>query len=143
MDRPPDRIAIERVAPINQNVTRLQVGDQLLVEVAERLKACLRAQDTAARLGGDEFAILLEGVEEPADATRIAQRILKALQEPFTIGEKEALVSASVGVVLGGSQDRPGDLFRRADIAVYEAKARVKGTYEVFDSRANAKTDST
>jgi diguanylate cyclase (GGDEF)-like protein len=135
-------VDLDDFKPVNDSFGH-QVGDQLLVEVAERLKACLRAQDTAARLGGDEFAILLEGVEEPADATRIAQRILKALQEPFTIGEKKALVSASVGMVLGGSQDRPGDLFRRADIAVYEAKARVKGTYEVFDSRANAKTDST
>jgi diguanylate cyclase (GGDEF)-like protein/PAS domain S-box-containing protein len=110
-------------------------GDQLLYEVGERLKGCLRAADTAARLGGDEFAILLEDGEEGVQAADVAERIMQMLEEPFTLEGKEVFVRASVGIATAGG-DRAGhveELLRNADVAMYMAKERGKGRYQVFE----------
>ena len=79
-----------------------QAGDALLVEVAGRLKSCVRAVDTVARLGGDEFTILLEELDTEAEATVVADRIGEALRAPMTIAEREVFVSASIGLALSG-----------------------------------------
>ncbi|MDP9426482.1 MAG: EAL domain-containing protein [Actinomycetota bacterium] len=119
-----------------------EMGDGLLVEVAGRIGGCLRPGDTAARLGGDEFAVLLENIAGADDAVGIADRIARALSEPFALGGSEVYVSASVGVTLGGgsSDDAPGleDLIRRADLAMYGAKKKGKASHEVFDPSMNA-----
>jgi diguanylate cyclase (GGDEF)-like protein/PAS domain S-box-containing protein len=110
-------------------------GDQLLYEVGERLKGCLRAADTAARLGGDEFAILLEDSEEGVQAADVAERIMQMLEEPFTLEGKEVFVRASVGIATADGE-RAGDveeLLRNADVAMYMAKERGKGRYQVFE----------
>ena len=110
-------------------------GDRLLYEVGERLKGCLRAADTAARLGGDEFAILLEDSEEGVQAADVAERIMQMLEEPFTLEGKEVFVRASVGIATADGQ-RTGDveeLLRNADVAMYMAKERGKGRYQVFE----------
>ena len=75
-------------------------GDQLLREVGERLKECLRAADTAARLGGDEFAILLEDGGEGIQAVDVADRMMQMLEEPFALEGKEVFVRASVGIAV-------------------------------------------
>ena len=111
-----------------------ETGDRVLVAVAKRLRVCLRPSDTAARLGGDEFTVLLEDVEDAQGAVRVAERILEELRTRITLGELERIVGASIGIVLGsGTHDRPGDLLRRADLALYRAKGRGKGDYEVFE----------
>ena len=108
-------------------------GDELLVHVARRLRACVRSADTAARLGGDEFAVLLEGVDDLDETVALARRILDALAEPFALGGLTIQLGASVGVAVGTAQAVSADeLLRNADIAMYAAKHEGKGDYVVF-----------
>jgi diguanylate cyclase (GGDEF)-like protein len=108
-------------------------GDAVLVGVAERLRACLRPEDTAARLGGDEFAVVLENVGWD-QAVAVAGRIIEALRAPFPIDGKEVAVGASVGVAFNTDRDTDGQmLLRNADLAMYHAKRRGKGRYEIFE----------
>ena len=109
-------------------------GDQLLMAVAERLRACLRPFDTAARLGGDEFAVLVEDARTPADAMRVAERVREALRTPFQLERQEVSVRASIGVVWAGRGAHTAeDLLRNADIAMYRAKAKGAGGTELFE----------
>jgi diguanylate cyclase (GGDEF)-like protein/PAS domain S-box-containing protein len=108
-------------------------GDQLLISVAGRLRGMLRATDTVARLGGDEFAVLIE-IDHLADAVRMAERIQETLRVPFRVGENEIFTTASIGIALSATgYERPQDVLRDADIAMYRAKSRGRGIHEVFD----------
>ncbi|MBX6341222.1 MAG: PAS domain-containing protein, partial [Thermomicrobiaceae bacterium] len=90
-----------------------EVGDRLLIEVAERLSHSLRHGDTAARLGGDEFTILLEDVADPLDVTRVADRVIQALRAPFWLSGNEVFVTPSIGIAFGAPDlARPEDLLR-------------------------------
>lgn len=108
-------------------------GDQLLVQVGNRLRTCVRPSDLVARLGGDEFTILLEGVATAAEAREIAHRIVSALGAPFPLEGTLVTVGASVGITFGTS---PGvdasELLRQADTALYEAKAEGKGRFTEY-----------
>ena len=109
-------------------------GDRLLVALGGRLEACLRPGDTVARLGGDEFIILLDDISEASDATRVADRVKHSLESPFNLGEHEVFTSVSIGISLGStSYEDPDDVIRDADLAMYRAKSRGKGRYEMFD----------
>jgi diguanylate cyclase (GGDEF)-like protein len=111
-------------------------GDRLLVSVAERLSCVLRAGDTAARFGGDEFVILCEDVSGERQAMAIAERIAAELDAPFTIDSDEVFVRTSVGIALAiEAGARPEALIRDADAAMYRAKERGGGVYEVFDDQ--------
>ena len=120
------------------------VGDKLLIGLAERLEQSLRHTDTVtrldesftiARLGGDEFAIILGGLREAEDATRVAERLLEELSEPFTIDGKELFSSMSIGIALSTlANEHPEDYLRDADTAMYRAKALGKCRYVVFDT---------
>jgi diguanylate cyclase (GGDEF)-like protein len=110
------------------------VGDRLLSLVAERVRGCLRPADTAARLGGDEFAILLDEVRSVTDVSAVADRMISALAAPFTVDGTRVLIHASIGVVIATPDRTSADeLLRDADIAMYRAKARGKGTWELFE----------
>ncbi|MFL5885067.1 MAG: putative bifunctional diguanylate cyclase/phosphodiesterase [Thermoleophilaceae bacterium] len=111
-------------------------GDELLVAVAERVHGSLRQAETAARLGGDEFAVLLEGETSASDAVRVARRIDDALRAPFTLHDREVTVTASIGIASGDGSAQ--DLLRDADVAMYRAKARGRGRYEVFEPGMHA-----
>ncbi|CAN5721111.1 hypothetical protein BH24ACT18_BH24ACT18_10090 [soil metagenome] len=112
-------------------------GDRLLVAIANRLRNCIRPEDTVARLGGDEFALILEDVAGARDATLVAERIVDQMRPPFTLEGREVYAGASVGIALGASaEDRPGDLLRNADLALYNAKRKGKARYEVSDGTA-------
>ncbi len=122
-------------------------GDALLVEVADRLLQATRGGDAVARLGGDEFAILVERVQEDADAAAVAERVIAALEPSFTVGGRRTDVGVSVGIARGSSvPDAPLDgatldasaLLRNADVAMYEAKARGKGRWVLFESAMHA-----
>ena len=108
------------------------VGDTLLLGVAERLKTTIRETDTAARLGGDEFVVLLRDIEGPTAAERIPQTLIDAISQPFTLGAHTARVGASVGMALfpdhGSSREQ---LLKAADGAMYRAKAGGRGTWRV------------
>ncbi len=132
---------LDRFKVVNDSLGHL-IGDQLLVEIARRLKACLRAEDTVARLGGDEFTILLENISDVNQAIRVAQRIQHEFKAPFNLDGHEVFSGASIGIVLSrevnqgnysNKYDRPEDLLRDADTALYRAKALGKARYEVFD----------
>jgi diguanylate cyclase (GGDEF)-like protein/PAS domain S-box-containing protein len=134
---------LDRFKMVNDSLGHL-VGDQLLIAFARRLEGCLRASDivsrtasehTIARLGGDEFTILLEGIESVGDAIKVADRIHSALAQPFNLDGHELFIAASIGITLGEpGYQRPEDLLRDADTALYSAKAGGKSRYEVFDS---------
>jgi diguanylate cyclase (GGDEF)-like protein/PAS domain S-box-containing protein len=99
------------------------VGDLLLVAVAERLKGCLRPEDTLARFGGDEFVVLLEGTESPDEAVRVAERIAEGFGDPFRLGDRELYASASIGIATGDARTKsPENMLRDADTAMYRAK---------------------
>jgi diguanylate cyclase (GGDEF)-like protein/PAS domain S-box-containing protein len=138
---------LDRFKVVNDSLGHL-VGDQLLIAIACRLKACLRAEDTVARLGGDEFTILLEDISDANQAIRVADRILQALEAPLNLDGHEVFSAASIGIVLSrevskgiplNDYDRPEDLLRDADTALYRAKALGKARYEVFDQTMHQK----
>ena len=110
------------------------VGDALLVSVAERLRASVRPEDTVARLGGDEFGVMLPGVEDPTSQGRaIATRILAAFALPVQASSELLSVHLSVGIADSGASGADGDaLLRNADVAMYEAKAKGKARFELF-----------
>jgi diguanylate cyclase (GGDEF)-like protein len=109
-------------------------GDQLLVEIGERLREAIRPSDTIARFGGDEFVVLCEGITDARDAVAVGQRIVAAASYPFLLEGREMFVSASVGVALAlDGAATPETLLRDADVAMYRAKERGRGRVEVFD----------
>ncbi|MDQ3133174.1 MAG: EAL domain-containing protein, partial [Acidobacteriota bacterium] len=109
-------------------------GDQLLVEISRRLKHCLRPGDTVARLGGDEFTILLHDMKDATDAYYVAERIHDGLTLPLDIDGHEVYTTVSIGIALSSTGfDRPADLLRAADTALYRAKALGRARHEVFD----------
>jgi diguanylate cyclase (GGDEF)-like protein/PAS domain S-box-containing protein len=109
------------------------VGDRLLAALADRVVGAVRPGDTVARLGGDEFTVLLDQIVDPLDATIIAERILRALGQPFHVDAHELLISASIGISLSVVGTKPSELIRNADIAMYEAKRRGRAQSAVFD----------
>jgi diguanylate cyclase (GGDEF)-like protein/PAS domain S-box-containing protein len=110
-----------------------EAGDLLLVVVAQRLRRCLRPEDTLARFGGDEFVVLLEDVEDPGEAVLVAERITDELRWPFSIEGREHFVAASIGIALGTVRTKSAeDLLRDADTAMYRAKDE-STNYWVFD----------
>jgi diguanylate cyclase (GGDEF)-like protein/PAS domain S-box-containing protein len=116
-----------------------KAGDELLVNVARRLKAMLRETDALARLGGDEFAILVEDLHRQRDAVDLAERIHKELQKPMLLGAMEVAISASIGITFSTNNYQSSDqIVRDADIAMYKAKSKGKAQYALFDSSLHA-----
>jgi diguanylate cyclase (GGDEF)-like protein len=117
-------VDLDRFKTVNDSLGH-SAGDLLLVGVAERLRGCLGAQDTAARVGGDEFTIMLSDVTGPEQAKGVADRILDSLRAAFPIHGGEVFIDASIGVAVGTDpgQDAEG-LVRDADVAMYHAKQR-------------------
>jgi diguanylate cyclase (GGDEF)-like protein len=118
-----------------------EVGDRLLREVAERITACLRPEDTVARLGGDEFGLLLEDTVELAAATAVAERVSAEIQRPFVVDGRDILISASIGIALtrGGSM-QPDEVLHNADLAMYQAKAEGRARYELYQPGLSVST---
>lgn len=130
---------LDRFKVINDSLGHA-LGDQLLITVASKLQTCLRPTDTVARLGGDEFTILLEGIKDISDVIRVAERIQAELTLPLNLGGKEMLTTTSIGITLSVTgYDRPEDLLRDADIAMYQAKAQGPGRYEIFNKSLHAR----
>lgn len=127
-----------------------RIGDHVLVETARRLESSLRSVDvvarigvgfTVARLGGDEFTILLDNIRTPRDATTVADRIMAELSRPIHLEEQEVITTASMGIALSApSYERPEELLRDADTAMYRAKLRGKACYEIFHAEMRAST---
>ncbi|MGK7941295.1 MAG: EAL domain-containing protein [Crocosphaera sp.] len=110
------------------------IGDQFLIEVAQILRTSVRDVDCVARLGGDEFMILLEEVYDPEDVFKIVERIQGKLKSSIKIGEDNIFTSASIGIFLDTEDYQDiNEIVRNADIAMYQAKAKGKGCYKVYD----------
>jgi diguanylate cyclase (GGDEF)-like protein/PAS domain S-box-containing protein len=110
-----------------------EAGDVLLTLVAQRLKRCLRPEDSLARFGGDEFVVLIEDIEGPEVAVRIAERITEELRSPFFLEGRELFAPSSIGIGLGDARTKtPEALLMDADTAMYRAKEE-GGTFRVFD----------
>ncbi len=109
-------------------------GDKLLMEAAQRLQACVRAETTVARLGGDEFVILLEHLNSEAEAVLVAERVAQQFSKPFQLAGRDLLVSASVGIALAhAGQELAETILRNADVAMYRAKSDGKARHVIFD----------
>jgi predicted signal transduction protein with EAL and GGDEF domain len=134
---------LDRFKDVNDTLGH-SAGDQLLRSVSDRLQVALRATDslarfgdeefTLARFGGDEFVVLCEDLASEDGAVRVAQRVQQTLLRPFVLERKEHVVTASIGIVLASGADHDAEgLLRDADIAMYRAKERGPGNWEIFD----------
>ncbi len=124
---------LDRFKVVNDSVGHL-VGDELLKQASRLIAGAVRLPDTVARLGGDEFAVLVEDIASTSDACDVADRIISALSAPINVAGKELFTSASVGIALAGAQyQRPEELLRDADVAMYRAKNKGRNRYELFD----------
>ncbi len=125
---------VDRFKVINDSLGHL-AGDEVLKEVATRLQACVRDPDLVARLSGDEFAILLEDIDVPATAIKVAKRVLDLLGRPLQVAGKVLAPSASIGIAIGdGRYAQADELLRDADTALYRAKALGRNRYALFDA---------
>ena len=124
---------LDRFKVVNDSVGHL-VGDELLKEAAARIGHCIREPDMVARLGGDEFAIVIDRIDDPAEAVNVADRVIRSLSEPMRIAGKELYTSASIGIALSHVRYRnPEELLRDADVAMYRAKAAGRQRFALFD----------
>jgi diguanylate cyclase (GGDEF)-like protein len=130
---------LDRFKEVNDTLGHA-AGDQLLEAVADRLRADVREADTIARLGGDEFAVVQTALTQPGGADALSRRIVEALSRPFDLGGNVlASVGASVGVALYPADgEDPDRLLRRADLALYRAKADGRGTHRFFEEQMDA-----
>ena len=126
-------IDIDRFRMVNESLGH-DMGDWLLMEIAERLQNCIAPDNLLARFGGDEFAIIQEHVEDLADATRLAATINEALARPFLLDGCEVVTSASIGIAYSHDENEDGaNLLRDADTAMYRAKMMGKSRYAVYN----------
>jgi diguanylate cyclase (GGDEF)-like protein len=124
---------LDRFKSINDSLGHL-IGDELLKQVAQRLRLCVRNTDTVSRLGGDEFAILLEELEDPQEAVVVAQRIQEQFARSFNLEHHEIYAGTSIGITYSHlNYQQPSDILRDADAAMYRAKSQGKGRYVIFD----------
>jgi diguanylate cyclase (GGDEF)-like protein len=129
---------LDRFKSINDTLGH-DAGDKLLKIVAERLRGCVREEDTVARLGGDEFTVILEEIREPEDAAIVGQKILAALTPPVILGGHETFITTSIGITIYPSDSGDLDsLIKNADIAMYRAKDGGKNQYQFYTPALNA-----
>ncbi len=127
-------IDIDNFKNINDSMGHT-TGDHLLIEVTRRLQKCLRLGDTVARMGGDEFGIIVDDAKEPDEVLRVADRIQNSLKIPFDFDEKDVYLTASIGIALSAAgYERPEDLLRDVDTALYRAKAAGRNRQIIFDA---------
>lgn len=123
---------LDRLKVINDSLGH-EVGDELLIRVAERLQSAVGPDDLVARFGGDEFVVLSTDVSGDAAVTALAQRVLHVVSEPVELAGRRITLAASVGLVVASPGQTASGVLRDADIAMYRAKQRGGGGYEVFD----------
>lgn len=137
-------VDLDRFKVVNDSLGH-RVGDDVLCTVASRLVGVLREGDTVARFGGDEFTVLLEELHSAEEATHTADRIVHALRVPVRAGQRDIVLSASIGIAVAEPGNEPSDLLAAADIAMYEAKNAGKDRWSVAsagaDDRALARLD--
>ena len=146
-DGAPDGCAVlfldlDRFKLVNDSLGH-RAGDLLLMEVSRRLAACVRPGDVLARVGGDEFAVLVAGAgkdgAEMEAAVQVADCVIEALRQPFKLGQHDVFSHCSIGIAVATDQhEKPEQLLRDADIAMYDAKKRGPGGYAIFNDSMHA-----
>ena len=121
---------VDRFEAVNDTLGHA-AGDEILRELARRLRASVRASDTVARFGGDEFVVLLEDVRERHNAVRIAEKILEEARRPASVQGRDVVCTASLGLAYSDAVSSGEDLLKRADAALYQAKAAGRNRYRV------------
>jgi diguanylate cyclase (GGDEF)-like protein len=128
---------LDRFKQVNDTLGH-QAGDELIRAVGERIRAIVGSDMLIARLGGDEFGIVAVGRDKPVDVMAMSGRIIESIGQPFTLNHFKAHVGASIGVVLAlGGSTEPRELVRKADIALYEAKAAGRNRAVVYEEHMN------
>ena len=122
---------VDRFKLVNDSLGNAS-ADQLLIQIAQRVKTCMRQGDVLARVGGDEFAVLLDDVSGEEEASSVATRIQQALSISFNLGGQEVYTTLSIGIALASDYEQVSDMLRDAETAMHQAKARGKARYEVF-----------
>lgn len=124
---------LDRFKVINDSLGHL-AGDKMLITIAERLESCVRVEDTVARMGGDEFALLIASLNDPLEVVQVANRIQRELSIPFILDGQPVYTTCSIGITLSTTgYEKPEEVLRDADTAMYQAKAQGGGRYEIFD----------
>jgi len=130
-------VDLDDFKPINDSLGH-EVGDQVLIQVAQRLVEELDPGDTLARFGSDEFVVLLPELAREESAIRLAERLLTCIRRPFRVGEHELYIGASVGIAfLQDELENPVELIQQADMAMYRAKQKGRNAWECFTSDIN------
>ncbi|HEX2256898.1 MAG TPA: EAL domain-containing protein [Afifellaceae bacterium] len=133
---------LDRFKGINDTLGH-RVGDGMLQQVAERLRAATRDEDLVARISGDEFVILQCGARNAEDAALLAQRVVADLSRPYTVDEHQIIIGTSIGIALAPQNGSdPEQLLQNADLALYRAKANGRGSYAFFDESLHAKVQA-
>ena len=125
-------IDLDRFKAVNDSLGHA-AGDALLKDVAGRLRGGVRASDTVARLGGDEFVVLLEDIKERAHALRVADKILEDCRRPLRLEGRDVVATASIGIAFAEVDLDAAGLLKRADAALYDAKAAGRDGYRVAE----------
>jgi diguanylate cyclase (GGDEF)-like protein len=134
-------VDLDGFKPINDSLGHA-VGDQALVEVAQRLTQQIGPEDTLARLGGDEFIIILPNLAQPEDAALVADRISASISRPYKVGNLELHITASIGISLGDADaPRPEKLIQHADLAMRQAKKQGRNSYQWYTQDLEQKVD--
>lgn len=129
---------LDRFKAINESLGH-KIGDLLLLEVANRIKDCVRDSDTVSRFGGDEFALILPELADQQDSAQVAERIIESLGAPYVIEGHDLFVTASIGITLfPNDSDDPDVLQRNADTAMYRAKEMGRNNFQFFTAEMNA-----
>ncbi len=130
-------IDVDAFKLINDNFGH-RVGDQLLREMSDRLKACVRESDTVSRIGGDEFTLILPKLHYPQSGAIVAQKVIQRVSEPFNIEQREIVVTTSIGIAVFPDDAADADsLVQNADAAMYRAKETGKNNYQFFSPEMN------
>jgi len=133
-------IDLDNFKAINDSLGH-QAGDQLLIQVAARLSQAVRASDIVARLGGDEFVVVLPDIDTPTDAAHVAEKILDAVTQPYSVGGQELRTSPSIGICLyPDDADSSEDLMRKSDVAMYHAKSQGRANFQFFTEELQSAT---
>jgi len=131
---------LDRFKDINDNLGH-SVGDEVLIQVAARLKEQLRDIDTISRLAGDEFTFIIEGASRTDQVTAVADKILKVFSQPMNAGGNEVYVTASIGVALSATgMETVDELLKHADTAMYDAKQEGRNNYQLYSDAIHAKS---
>ena len=126
-------IDLDRFKVINDTLGH-HIGDELLIQVSERILQCIRGNDILSRLGGDEFVILLDSISHPDDAEEIANRIIETIKQPFAVEDKQLHTSVSIGITICDQHYKSAtEVLRDADAAMYQAKAMGRSRLMFFD----------